>query len=179
MIQRPNKSPFNVNTRGPLLPSEISCATISRKEHDNSFFGTKKVFCFWNSRHTRQPLLETPMLPQWWLYAKISNRNAMESCRLVSYCFITKYSRTSRAAIRKCGFIGLNHPPYSGDLAPCDYFLFRILKNFLRGGRFPYYNAVKEVVTGYLDSQDVYFFLRVFDHWRQSGLSVLQSRGLR
>ena len=27
----------------------------------------------------------------------------------------------SRAAIRKCGFVELNHPPYSPDLAPTDY----------------------------------------------------------
>ena len=27
-------------------------------------FGTQKVFCFWNSCHIRQPLLETPILPQ-------------------------------------------------------------------------------------------------------------------
>ena len=53
------------------------------------FFGTQKVFCFWNSCHTKEPLLETPMLPQWWPYARISNRNVMESCRLVSYCLMT------------------------------------------------------------------------------------------
>ena len=46
-------------------------------------------------------------------------------------------SRTSRAVIRKCGFIELNHPPYSADLAPSDNFLFRNLKKFLSGRRFP------------------------------------------
>lgn len=33
-------------------------------------------------------------------------------------------SRQSQAAIRECGFQQLNHPPYSPDLAPSDYFLF-------------------------------------------------------
>ena len=64
-------------------------------------------------------------------------------------------SRTSRAAIRKCGFVEPNHPPYSPDLAPSDYFLFRNLKTFLRGRRFPDDNAVKESITGYFDNQDV------------------------
>ena len=32
---------------------------------------------------TRQSLLETPVLQQWWLYERISNRNAGESCRLL------------------------------------------------------------------------------------------------
>ena len=30
----------------------------------------------------------------------------------------------SHATIRQCGFQQLNHPPYSPDLAPSDYFLF-------------------------------------------------------
>ena len=51
--------------------------------------------------------------------------------------------RTSLAAIRKCGFIELNHPPYRLDLAPSDYVLFRNLKQFLYGRRFSDDNAVK------------------------------------
>ena len=30
----------------------------------------------------------------------------------------------------------LGHPPYSPDLAPCDFFLFSTLKKILRGGQF-------------------------------------------
>ena len=41
-------------------------------------------------------------------------------------------SAKSQAAIRQCGFQQLNHPPYSPDLAPSDYFLFRVMKKFLR-----------------------------------------------
>ena len=48
--------------------------------------------------------------------------------------------------------------PYSPDLAPSDYFLFRNLKKFLRGRQFPNDNAVKEVVRGYFDTQDVKIF---------------------
>ena len=33
-------------------------------------------------------------------------------------------SAKSQAAIQRCGFQQLNHPPYSPDLAPSDYFLF-------------------------------------------------------
>jgi histone-lysine N-methyltransferase SETMAR len=45
-------------------------------------------------------------------------------------------SAKSQAAIQQCGFQQLNHPPYSPDLAPSDYFLFRVMKKFLRGKRF-------------------------------------------
>ena len=42
-------------------------------------------------------LLEIPMLPQWWLYVRISNRNTLESCRLVSCCFMTMHPHTSHS----------------------------------------------------------------------------------
>ncbi|XP_046354018.2 histone-lysine N-methyltransferase SETMAR-like [Haliotis rufescens] len=45
-------------------------------------------------------------------------------------------SRVAQAAIRECKFEHLNHPPYSPDLAPSDYYLFRNLKSHLRGTRF-------------------------------------------
>ena len=40
-------------------------------------------------------------------------------------------SAKSQAAIRQCGFQQLNHPPYNPDLAPSDYFLSELWKNFL------------------------------------------------
>ena len=95
MIQRLNKSPCNGNRRVPCS-QEISCATISPKDHSNSFFGLK-VFCFCNSCHTRQPLLETLVLAQCWLYASISNRNAVENCRLVSCRFMTMHPKIGDA----------------------------------------------------------------------------------
>ena len=45
-------------------------------------------------------------------------------------------SRVAQAAIRECKFEQLNHPPYSPDLAPSDYYLFQNLKSHLRGTRF-------------------------------------------
>ena len=77
-------------------------------------------------------------------------------------------TETPRIAIRKCGFSELNHPPYSPDLAPSDYFIFRNLTKFLRGRRFPDDNAVKEAVAEKFDAQGVLFFLRVFYPWRTS-----------
>ena len=36
------------------------------------------------------------------------------------------------AVIRECGFESLSQPPYSPDLAPSDYHVFRSLKDSLR-----------------------------------------------
>jgi histone-lysine N-methyltransferase SETMAR len=42
-------------------------------------------------------------------------------------------SNVAMEAMHKCGFQMLNHPPYSPDLAPCDYYLFPNMKKDLRG----------------------------------------------
>ena len=71
-------------------------------------------------------------------------------------------SAKSQAAIRQCGFKQLNHPPYSPDLAPSDYFLFRVMKKFIRGKRFSSDEEVKEAVTTWFEEQskDFFFFPR-------------------
>lgn len=45
-------------------------------------------------------------------------------------------SHVAQGAVREHGFQQLPHPPYSPDLAPSDFFLFRHLKKALRGRRF-------------------------------------------
>ena len=40
----------------------------------------------------------------------------------------------------------LDHPPYSPDLAPCDFFLFPKLKEVIKGVRFPDMEAIKKAV---------------------------------
>ena len=136
MIQRPNKSPCNGNTRVPNF-----VCNNHLKDNGNSFFGTKKVFCFWNSCHTTKPSLETPMLPQWWLWVKISNRNAVKSCRSAGILLLhdnatADKSCTSRAAVRKCGFVVLNHPPYRQTWLPVTILSSETLKKFCIGDGF-------------------------------------------
>lgn len=66
---------------------------------------------------------------------------------------------TARSSLNKNGFAEINHPPYSPDLAPCDYFLFKNLKKNLRGRRFSTDEEMKEAVNDHFDTQDkTYFF---------------------
>ncbi len=44
------------------------------------------------------------------------------------------------------------HPPYSPDLAPCDFFLFPKLKAKLRGTRFPNLDELQTAVLKHLDA---------------------------
>ena len=44
------------------------------------------------------------------------------------------------------------HPPYSPDLAPCDFWLFPKLKEKLRGCRYDTIEEMKEAVTKVIDT---------------------------
>ncbi len=49
----------------------------------------------------------------------------------------------AQVALHEAGFRQLQHPPYSPDLAPSDFYLFRYLKPHLKGKRFEDDEAVK------------------------------------
>lgn len=65
---------------------------------------------------------------------------------------------TARSALSKNGFTEINHPPYSPDLAPCDYFLFKDLKKKLRGRKFSTDEEMKEAVTDHFDEQNKNYY---------------------
>ena len=68
-------------------------------------------------------------------------------------------SRVAQAAIRECKFEQLNHPPYSPDLAPSDYYLFQNLKSHLCGSRFLDDDELKAAIEAWFEDKidDFYF----------------------
>jgi len=63
------------------------------------------------------------------------------------------------ATIRKCGFKLLSHLPYSPDLAPFDYHVFRSLKDSLRGQTFYSDEQVIHAINDWFEQQDKKFFV--------------------
>ena len=53
-----------------------------------------------------------------------------------------------------------SHPPYSPDLAPCDFFLFPRMKRDLKGKRFQNVEEVREKNDG---GPEDYHFARVLE----------------
>jgi hypothetical protein len=47
--------------------------------------------------------------------------------------FAKRMLNNTRKFIQKSGIIEIDHPPYSPDLAQCDYWLFDYLKKYLEG----------------------------------------------
>lgn len=76
-------------------------------------------------------------------------------------------ARTTMLTMKELGFDAVNHPPYSPDLAPCDYFLFRHLKKDLRGRRFLTDDEMKAAVSDFFDEKPKDFFfhglMSIFD----------------
>ena len=62
-------------------------------------------------------------------------------------------SRVAQAAIRECKLKQLNHLPYSPDLTPSDYYLFRNLKSHLCGTRFRDNDELKAATEAWFEDQ--------------------------
>ena len=77
-------------------------------------------------------------------------------------------SRVAQATINQMGFEQLAHPPYSPDLAPSDFHLFRAMKSDLRGKRFGDDEELISAVDQWFNSQSQDFF--------HAGIAALEHR---
>ena len=66
-------------------------------------------------------------------------------------------------AIRESGFQLLHHPPYSPDVAPSDFYLFKHLKKSMRGKHFESADELKQFVEAWFSGCPKDFFSRAFD----------------
>jgi hypothetical protein len=66
----------------------------------------------------------------------------------------------------------LPHPPYSPDLAPCDFYLFRKLKLKLKGHHFGTMENIQKNVTDELYTLTEKDFLYCYDQWKNVGNTV-------
>ncbi len=72
-----------------------------------------------------------------------------------------------REFIAKKSIVTLNHPPYSPDLAPCDFFLFPKLKGIIKGMCFDNIDAIKRTMTMELRSIPKIAFQRAIENWKK------------
>ena len=86
-------------------------------------------------------------------------------------------SRLSMAAIHGCRFQLVDHPPFSADLAPRDYFLFGNLKQRLRGTKFRDDSEVQSAVEEYFDGCDRSFFLNGLKHLKSQREKCIEVEG--
>jgi histone-lysine N-methyltransferase SETMAR len=66
----------------------------------------------------------------------------------------------AKGAVRDCGFTEIEHPPYSPDMAPCDYFLFSALKKDLRGRKFKTDDELQSAVLEHFEGKPPEYFYK-------------------
>ena len=146
--------------KGSPTPKKFREQQSAGKIKATVFFGLRRYSAF-EIHATQDNHYWKHLLPQWWLYARISNkfRGKLSAGVLLLHNNAPAHkSSTSRAAIRKCGFVELNICPTDQTWLLVTTLSSETLKEILRGRRFPNDNAVKKAVTGYFDTQDVSFF---------------------
>ena len=84
-------------------------------------------------------------------------------------------SRVAQAAICECE--QLNHPPYSPDLAPSDYYLFRNLKSHLRGTRFRDVDELKAATEAWFEDQIDDFYFKGIDCLKEKWAKCIKVKG--
>jgi len=79
--------------------------------------------------------------------------------------------------IEELGWELLPHPPYSPDLAPSDYHLFRSMQHSLAEKKFENREEVQIWVTNYFESQPAEFFARGIRSLRERWRHVIDNNG--
>jgi len=75
------------------------------------------------------------------------------------------------------GWTVVPHPPYSPDLAPCDFFLFLTMKKTLKGKRFATAEEVKTASQEALNNIKLQQFQRCFTQWEKRSDKCIASNG--
>ena len=67
--------------------------------------------------------------------------------------------------LKRAGIKRMEHPPYSPDLAPSDFFLFGFLKTNLEGKHFDSAEELLDWVKNFLNSIDIEMLRNVYIEW--------------
>ena len=75
------------------------------------------------------------------------------------------------------GFQLVPHPPYSPDVAPCDYYLFGATKAALAGRHFESTSAISSALAGFFRGVDATTWRKVFDNWVARMEALIEKKG--
>lgn len=78
---------------------------------------------------------------------------------------------------RELGLTRLEHPPYSPDLAPSDFFLFGMLKKLLEGNKFENVEQVHAEVVRCLNGLSTFCYSNAYDEWMERLRQVINTNG--
>jgi len=138
-------------------PTRICKSAINWLDYGNSFSGIH-MDCSWQTICIlERQLLVSITQNQHSSYSMSSSWNSDESCHLGVWLFHDNApahkSLVAQQARCNCVFVQLNHPAYSLELDPTNYFLIRNLKYCLRGTWFIENESLKIDVKAWSESE--------------------------
>uniref|UniRef100_A0A8R1IFI2 Transposase n=2 Tax=Caenorhabditis japonica TaxID=281687 RepID=A0A8R1IFI2_CAEJA len=86
-------------------------------------------------------------------------------------------AKATQEKLQELNWDTVPHPPYSPDIAPSDYHLFRPLKLFLKEKRFAKYEDLKMAVFDFFYSQSAAFWKKGIDDLPERWLTVVTNDG--
>lgn len=86
-------------------------------------------------------------------------------------------ARLTNQKINELGWEILDHPPYSPDLAPSDFFLFKNLKNFLRGEFYNEKEVLESEISNFFQQKPVEFYANAFEMFRTRLARCIANKG--
>ena len=86
-------------------------------------------------------------------------------------------SRETQLAIENLGKKPLDHPAYSPDLTPSDFYVFRLLKKHLRGKQFGDMDNLKATVEEFFNTQKPSFFQSAFHELLMRWKKCVETKG--
>ena len=86
-------------------------------------------------------------------------------------------SRATREYLEENKVVRIDHPPYSPDLAPCDFYLFGYIKNTFANTVFNSVEDAVEEITAFVEGIPKKQLIAVFDEWRRRLQSCIERKG--
>lgn len=178
---------FNPNKKRQWLsPGQLGLATPKKDFHQK-----KVMLCvWWNfSGIIHFELLESPMRINADLYTRMLNR--VQVALLEQYPALVNRSQVlylhdnakphtaekTQKKIKQLGWEVLAHPPYSPDISPSDFHLFKSMEHFLRGKQFTELEEVKAALQEYFASKNESFFKKGIQSLAEKWQLIIEHKG--
>ena len=137
-------------------------------------FKTWYLFAIYQFNHMYHILLSISYLLSYYFWKSINKWRNGGDLKLRSFFLVIDLAHSANftmATIEECGLQLLEHPPYSPDLAPSDFFLFPEMKRQLKGRRFEDRNEICAVTEEWLLAQPPHFYFeglfKVKNRWQK------------
>uniref|UniRef100_A0A914DA45 Mos1 transposase HTH domain-containing protein n=1 Tax=Acrobeloides nanus TaxID=290746 RepID=A0A914DA45_9BILA len=85
--------------------------------------------------------------------------------------------RQTRQKVEDLGWEPLDHAPYSPDMAPSDFYLFRSLEHWLRGKKFKTIEEMRESLEEFFASKDRDWYRRGLTRLEEQWQKVIENNG--